>query len=34
MLGYNKHLLFNMHGINVKVSMGNIYFNRRLEKNV
>jgi len=34
MLVYNKNLLFNMHGMNIKVNKGNIYCNRRLEKNV
>jgi len=29
-----KNLLFNMHGMNIKVNMGYIYCNGRLEKNV
>ena len=25
MLVYNKHLLFNMHGMNIKVTLTNVY---------
>ena len=28
MLVYNKHLLFNMHGLNMKVKMENKYFRK------